>query len=421
MSTFRFIHCSDLHIDSPFKGLGEVHPQLASRLREAAAAAWRNIVDLALREQVDAVLVAGDIFDSADHSLRAQFKFRDGLNRLAAAGIPAFIACGNHDPLDSWTRSLNLPAGVTLFPGDRVETAAVKRDGQTLARVHGISFPRREVRDNLTPHFQRRSVPAGGASGFEVGVLHANVGGDPDHDSYAPCTVEDLAGLGFDYWALGHVHAHRVLRPSRPAVVYCGNSQGRHFRETGARGCCLVTLREGADPEIRFMVTDAARFFEAAVDLSAAGTVDAALDRMGERVDALAGEAGDRPLAVRLTLTGRTCLHKELQGNRVLEYLTEQVETRFEEDRMRVELTDATRGFHDLDQLRSGQDFIADLIALYDQALQELDPSLKAVLDPVFDSWQGGGWVDPPDPAEWRELLSRARDRTLDQLLDTEE
>ena len=98
MSIIRFVHAADLHLDSPFKGLSDVQPEIAARLKNATFDAYQNIIDLCISERVDALLVAGDVFDGADRSLRAQLRFMDGLRRLHEAGIRAFICHGNHDP-----------------------------------------------------------------------------------------------------------------------------------------------------------------------------------------------------------------------------------------------------------------------------------------------------------------------------------
>ena len=169
MSSFRFIHCSDLHIDSPFKGLVFEKPELAKILRASTAQAFQNIVQLAIKEKVDAVVIAGDIYDSKDKSLQAQFKFLKGLTELSDAGIPSFLAHGNHDPLDSRFATLKWPDLVTVFSGDGVECHNLQRDGEILARIQGISYPTRDVRENLALQFEPHS-----GAGFGIGVLHAN-------------------------------------------------------------------------------------------------------------------------------------------------------------------------------------------------------------------------------------------------------
>ncbi|MBT5550192.1 MAG: DNA repair exonuclease, partial [Nitrospina sp.] len=241
MTAFRFIHCSDLHIDSPFKGLASQVPSLTDRLRESTFQAFNKIVKLALEEKVDAVLIAGDIFDGADRSLQAQLKFRRGLLELSQGGIPSFIVHGNHDPSHSWSHTLDWPESTTIFPVNKVERIPVIKDGETLAWIYGISYPQKEVNDNLALKFKKDQE-----QGFAIGLLHANVGQQPGHDNYAPCSLQDLISRDFDYWALGHIHEFKVLREDNPCIVYSGNTQARHLNETGPKGCCLVTLNSNA-------------------------------------------------------------------------------------------------------------------------------------------------------------------------------
>ena len=164
-------------------------------------------------------------------------KFVDGLARLDKAGIRSFVCHGNHDPLDGWEARLDLPGGCVRF-GAEVESAPVFPAEPERAAVFGISYPHREVGENLSLRF--RGIASAGA--FNIGLLHANVGGNPNHGSYAPCTVADLEDAGMDYWALGHVHTRQTLREQGPTIAYSGNPQGRHPNETGARGVYLVEV-----------------------------------------------------------------------------------------------------------------------------------------------------------------------------------
>ena len=100
MPTYRFVHAADLHLDSPFKGLKRVAPEIGEILRKSTFEAFDAIIDLCMNEEVDALLVAGDVFDSADRSLAAQLRFVDGLRKLETAGIQSFVCHGNHDPLE---------------------------------------------------------------------------------------------------------------------------------------------------------------------------------------------------------------------------------------------------------------------------------------------------------------------------------
>jgi DNA repair exonuclease SbcCD nuclease subunit len=415
LATFRFIHCSDLHIDSPFKGFSAINPDWAERLREAPLQSFLNIVDLAVQEQVDAVIIAGDVFDGEDKSLPAQFKFRHGLQKLSDHGIPVFIAHGNHDPLNTWSTTLDWPETVTVFPGSRVHSVPVIKDGNTLAHVYGTSFPERDVFDNLALQFKRQQD-----SGFAVAVLHANVGGNPDHDSYAPCAVDDLVARAMDYWALGHIHARDVMRERHPAIVYCGNSQGRHFKESGPKGCCLVTLNEGADPNVRFVATDTIRFVEDEVDMSTRASLDAVLEEIVRQCQTLLDQAEGRSLVIRQTLTGRTEVHTLLRKGGTLESLRDEVLLNFSdrESGLWLEFRLQTRGTYDIDTLRQGQEFIADLISLYDrQADPARLPQCREARQPLFQSWEGGYLLEEFSDDELQDILLQARNLTLDELV----
>ncbi|GAH49465.1 unnamed protein product, partial [marine sediment metagenome] len=214
MRPFTFVHAADLHLDSPFVGIQDVDEEIAERLREATFSTFRHIVDLCVEREVDFVLVAGDIYDSGDRSLRAQIRFRDGLRRLSAAGIPAFVVHGNHDPLDRWSATLQWPEDAHIFGGKTVTRVPVEAEGDMIATVYGISYPTQEVRRNLATEFRRDEKDV-----YAIGLLHCNVGENTGHEPYAPCSVEDLVRAGMDYWALGHVHNRRIMREDKPVIV----------------------------------------------------------------------------------------------------------------------------------------------------------------------------------------------------------
>jgi exonuclease SbcD len=241
--SFRFLHTGDLHLDSPFVGLSTEAPEsVLAALRESTLNSWAVIVELALSERVDFFLVAGDAFENANRTLRGQLRFRDGLAKLAVAGIPSFVVTGNHDPESGWGPSVTWPDLACRFPSDRVSSQPVLRGGEEIARVYGIGYSVRDVKANLAARFHReKGVP------FAVSLLHANVGGDTSAGNYAPCSLADLQAADMDYWALGHIHRHRVVSAHHPTAVYCGNPQGRDPGETEPRGCYLVTVDDGGE------------------------------------------------------------------------------------------------------------------------------------------------------------------------------
>ncbi|MFP4446891.1 MAG: exonuclease SbcCD subunit D, partial [Desulfosudaceae bacterium] len=321
MSTITFIHAADLHLDTPFKGLTGVDPDLAETLKKATFQAFDNIVSACLEEAVDFLLIAGDIFDSETRSLGAQLKFFEGLRRLARAEIPVFFVGGNHDPAGSWLRELELPGQVHQFPAAGPGMVPFCKDGRRLADIHGISFAERSVGDNLAAGFSRPDD----AAPLSIALLHGTIGPAGPHEQYSPFTEADIRDKGFDYWALGHMHRQQVIRPADPAIVYPGNPQGRDFGECGRRGCYHVTLVPGRPPELRFIPTGAVVFETMTVDISGVTALEHLRERVEEACEQAAISAGEAVrIMLRVRLEGRTSLHADLQPL-ALEELREQI------------------------------------------------------------------------------------------------
>ena len=424
MARLRFVHAADLHLDSPFRGIRSEAPDyVAERLRRATFDAYDRIIDLCLREQVDALLVAGDIYDGADRSLRAQLRFVEGLRRLDDAGIRSFICHGNHDPLDGWEARLDLPAGCVRF-GPGVSGQPVFPGQPERARVYGVSYPHREVRENLAPLFGE--ARAGG--GFNIGLLHANVGGHPEHDSYAPCTVADLAETGLDYWALGHVHTRQVLQGERPAVVYPGNPQGRHPGETGARGVYLVDVDDRGGVGLDFRPVDVVRWELLGVGISGLGTEQELLDAVDRAADSCLEAADGRPVVFRLSLSGRGPLHRWLSQQDTMAEIRERLNERSAglRDWMWCERIQRDTGSPvDREQVALREDFAGDL-ARIGRGMRE-DPEalagLRESLRSLYVSSNASQHLrsDLPSDEELRELLDAAEDECLAALVGDED
>lgn len=277
MQRYRFVHAADLHLDTPFEGLREVAPEVGAALREASLDAFDALVELCLEREAAFLLIAGDVYDGAERGLRAQLRFRQGLERLVGAGVQVFVVHGNHDPTDEgWSALRDWPEGARVFGSERVEAVPVERDGERIATVHGISYGRRDVTENLSLAFPRGGAAGATGTGLRIGLLHCNAGGNPDHAPYAACSVADLAGADVDYWALGHVHDRRTLGEA-PWIVYPGNLQGRSPRasEQGAKGALVVEVESTSGSPARFRVVDVSfealdrvRFLPVEVDVS---------------------------------------------------------------------------------------------------------------------------------------------------------
>ena len=289
MPLLRFVHAADLHLDSPFVGIKAAAPEnVASALRDATFSAYENIIDLCIEEQVDALLVAGDVYDSADRSLRAQLRFVDGLRRLDEAGIRSFICHGNHDPLDGWEARLNYPGSCTRFLNDAQAVPIFEEDPRRSV-VHGISYATGDVAENLVPRLGR-----GDPETFSIGLLHASVVSDSAHENYAPCSLDDLERSGIDYWALGHVHTRQVLSERSPTVVYPGNPQGRHPNERGARGVYLVEVDDTGGVRLDFKAVDVVRWGQADLDVSGTDTVPDLIEALHQCIQGALAESDGR-------------------------------------------------------------------------------------------------------------------------------
>ena len=296
----RFIHASDLHIDSPLRGLDRYDGAPVDRLRSATRSALERLVDRALTERVDFLLLAGDIYDRDWQDFHTGLFFRGQMVRLERAGIRCFIVQGNHDAQGVISRQLTLPSNVTVFSSRAAQT--IRLDDLSVA-IHGRSFPEREVNEDLVP-----SYPPPVPGFFNIGLLHTSLTGRAGHDTYAPTDLPTLVAKGYDYWALGHVHAREVLN-ERPRIVFCGNLQGRHAKETGAKGCELVTVEAGR-VEAEFIALDVVRWSQLSVPLDGVDRLESLNEAFARALEPVLAGTTDRLHAVRVTLTGSTELHR---------------------------------------------------------------------------------------------------------------
>lgn len=304
MTSFRFVHAADVHLDSPLRGLTGQEGAAADRIRTATRQAFENLVTQTIREEAAFVVVAGDLYDGDWRDYHTGLFFVRQMGRLATANIPAFLLYGNHDAESQITRRLVLPENVKTFSARKPETFELKELGVAL---HGQSFRQRDVTDNLV-----LAYPEPTAGAFNIGVLHTGLGGMGGHANYAPCTLDDLVTKGYDYWALGHVHQANVLH-ERPHVVFPGNLQGRHIRETGPKGAYLVTVEDGELTELLPLPVDVVRWSLLSVDVETCTQTVDVVDRVRTAVeDAVTRDSDGRLLACRIELTGQTEVHDGL-------------------------------------------------------------------------------------------------------------
>ncbi len=422
MTLLRFVHAADLHLDSPFKGLRDAAPEgIAGEIANATFGAYENIIDLCIRERVDALLVAGDVYDGADRSLRAQRKFIEGLEQLAAQGIRSFVCHGNHDPLDGWEARLDYPALCHRFGGEW-ERVPVFADEPDRAVVYGISYPTREVRHNLA---DRLGGIDDGA--FSIGLLHANVGSDTGHEPYAPCTVDDLRQSGVHYWALGHVHTRSLLSQRDPVAAYPGNPQGRHANETGPRGVYLVEVDDRGNSRVEFRPVDLIRWERISIDIGALESEQDLLDALHAKVEEVLESADGRSMVVRVMLTGRGELSRSLRRTDTLRDLQDEINGSWVQRSPfawceRIE--NETSAPFDRAARAGGSDFLAEVLQTVDRARSdaELRARLLASLPELFEHGSYRRYLRgaAPTDADLAALISQAEVLATDLLIEDE-
>jgi exonuclease SbcD len=413
---FRFLHTGDLHLDSPFVGLSTQAPEsVSSVLREATLESWKRVVNTALEERVDFFLVAGDAFENANRTLRGQLRFRDGLGELARAGIPSFIVTGNHDHTSGWVPTGDWPELAYQFPTNHVDSRPVIRDDVEIARVYGIGYRVRDVSTNLAAKFRRgRDVP------FAVGLLHANVGGDTSAGNYAPCSMDDLRAADMDYWALGHIHRHRILHKAQPTVVYCGNPQGRDPGEADPRGCYVVTVDDARRVTPEFRAADSVRWQLLDVSIEGLDTDEALIDRVAGAVDEARTKA-DRSVVARVRLTGRGQIHRTLTRKGVLEDVLGVVRERLGEATPFAwveSVRDETRMELDLAERRLADDFFGDVLRRFEATRAGDAAELDEVLDGLYANERARKYLRDhrPTPKDIERIVAAAEALVADRL-----
>jgi exonuclease SbcD len=300
---FKFIHAADIHLDSPLQGLEFYEGAPVELIRGATRQALKRLVNLAISENVAFVVIAGDLFDGDWKDYNTGLFFTSQMSQLRQAGIKVYIVSGNHDAQSRIKRELRMPENIKVLSTRAPESVDVDSLGVV---IHGQGFSRPVVNDNLASAY-----PEARKGEFNIGVLHTCAVGCAGHEPYAPCTVDDLLSKDYDYWALGHIHKRHELHKD-PWIIFSGNIQGRHVREPGDKGCTLVTVDNGEVIDVEHKQLDILRWCVVDIDVTHALTGYDVLDSVSAQVIEEMKKSNDRPLAMRLYITGSCKAHTEL-------------------------------------------------------------------------------------------------------------
>ena len=417
MAVVKFAHAADLHLDSPLRGLDRYEGAPVERMRAATRRAFTNLVDACIAEPVDFLLVVGDLFDGNWKDYGTGLFFASQMSRLREAKIPVVFLRGNHDAASHVTKQLRLPDNVRELSWQKPETFELAHLG---VAIHGQGFGTRAMTDDLAARYPQ-AIPGL----FNIGLLHTCAEGREGHDRYAPTTVPILASKGYDYWALGHVHEREVLSRD-PWIVFPGNIQGRHARETGAKGATIVTVLAGRVTDVEHRAFDVARWSVCNVDASGAASAADVIDLVREALRAAALAADGRPLAARVLVSGTTPAHLDLVGDQ--DRYTNEVRAAgndLEGDGVWVEkVTFHTRAPLDAESLRERDDAIGQLArSLAD--LRADEAAMRLLFDELADLKKklpielrdAEGSALPEDAAGMRDVLDDVEGLLLPRLL----
>ncbi len=303
---FKFLHTSDIHLDSPLRGLQKYEGAPVEEFRNATRRAFQNLISLTINERVDFVLISGDLYDGDWKDFNTGLFLIKELAKLHEHNIKVFIIAGNHDAESQITRHLRLPENVYRFSVSEPETKFLE---DLSVAIHGQGFANRVVSMDLSQTYPD-SIP----SLFNIGMLHTSLNGREGHEPYSPCSLSGLLSKGYDYWALGHVHKREVVS-EHPLIIFPGNTQGRNIRETGPKGCTIVTVRDKENVHAVHHDIDLLRWSDCQLNVSWFETPENILDKMGDQYRAIIEDNSGHPLVVRVGISGRCKAHNDLSKN----------------------------------------------------------------------------------------------------------
>lgn len=230
----KFIHAADLHLDSPFKSRSKMPPNILDILMTSTYKSVTRMIDFAIHEQVDFILIAGDIFDQSNRSLKSEIFLKKEFNRLKEKGIFVYMIHGNHDPISSGFKT-TWPDNVSVFK-ENVESYEMMSSNGERIYLHGFSYLLDESYENKLDEYPTNTDNRG----IHIGLLHGTYASTKyDAKRYTEFNLESLNSKLYHYWALGHIHVRSELS-DLPQIHYPGNIQGRHKNETGDKGFLLV-------------------------------------------------------------------------------------------------------------------------------------------------------------------------------------
>ena len=285
----KIIHCSDLQLDSKMEA--NLSALQAKERNAEVCATFARMVSYAEENQVDAVLIAGDLFDTRRVSDQTAGFVLDRIRRASKTDF--LYLRGNHDETDPF-EGLDLPGNFRTFDeswtcyqyGD-VTIAGLELGKENWQEMYG--------RLDLSP--ERTNIV----------MLHGQVATQPGEEQIA---LPLLRGKHIRYLALGHIHSYQKERlDDEGEYCYCGCLEGRGFDECGEKGFVLLEVQNGK-LNSRFVPFAARKLYDLPVDITGLTTVSQILQAMEAAAEGIGSDS-----LVKFTLTGTYTLEtqKDLQ------------------------------------------------------------------------------------------------------------
>ncbi len=440
--TVRFLHTADLHIGAPVRGFCSLADAWAERLQRAVIEAYDRVIDAAIKNDVDFVVIAGDVFDTARASFGDFLHFFEGLERLDAAGIPSFLVGGNHDPFSSWRLDAGrFPASARLMGGEGPEFALFERDGEPICLIGARGYRNQAwpIDEPMAQGITRLDAvlslkaehPLAAQAPFSVGIIHTGL--DPDQ-SKAYCDSHSLMCADMDYWACGHLH-NRCALPSEaaPRIVFPGCIQGLDVKESGERGCFLVTMeRAGSSGPVRtsleFVPTASVALNALEVDVSACQTLADVTRLVISQLFHENALAGCDEMVARVVLVGETGLHGFLAKGDVIRDMRRRLNNAYPTFFCDA-LIDRTRPAHGRENLSREGLFTGQVLRVADRQRSRADEMVNFIqaefvkrgIDVPSSLARRIGEFDEAAETLVFDLLEEADDAPVFDLLDEEE
>lgn len=315
---FSFLHIADIHLGRPFSDLSKYSydEKHKSILNNAAEKTFNNIIDYALNNKVDFVLIAGDTFDSEKQDFSSQLILKRGLKRLEEAEIKAFLICGNHDYINSYNKNTfnygenSFIKIIGINTPNYAEIEIENNRHEKIAILHALSYTTDKMNENPIKYFSK-----GGNLNrlmFHIGLLHSDITSEKD-SPYAPCSYGELENIGYDYWALGHIHKPEPQINDK--IQYSGTVQGRNIKETGAHGVRYIKVENNIIVKNEFIKLDTVRFEEVFADISSADDLTQAFDIISDCMENILNDDFCDLHLVNLNLSGITSLYGNINDN----------------------------------------------------------------------------------------------------------